>query len=58
MKHIKSIDHIRTVSHIRTRVSAPASTGAGHHGWPRLKETEQLQANEKKLPVHIRRNWR
>jgi len=58
MKHFHWIGRIRTPQHIRTRLSAPTSTGPGHNRWPRLKETEQLQAKEKFLPARIRRIWR
>jgi hypothetical protein len=59
MKRIKTVSHIRTPSHIRTSLSIPASTGSRHNRrWSQLRETEQLQAKEKRLPALIRRIWR
>jgi len=58
MKRIKSIGRIRTPYHIRTRLSIPTSTGPGHNRWPRLRETEQFQAKEERLPARIQRIWR
>ena len=58
MKSIRRMGSIRTHRNIRTRLSMPTSTGAGHNRWPRLKESEQLRADEKCLPVPIHRLWR
>lgn len=58
MKKIMTIARIRTQRNIRTRRSHPTSTASGRNLWPRLKETEQLQANENRLPSRVRRTWR
>ncbi len=49
---------IRTQKNIRTRHSIPTSTGPGRARWPRLKEVEQLQAEEKHVNSGRRRIWR
>ena len=58
MKSIQRMGSIRTRRNIRTRLSVAASTGAGKNRWLRLKESEQLRADEKQFPVLIRRRWR
>ncbi len=49
MKIIGALGRIRVHKHIRTRYSIRTSTGPGRALWPRLKETEQLQMEEKRL---------
>ncbi len=56
MKKIMTVSRIRTHSNIRTRHSHPISTASGRNLWPRLKETEQLQANENRLPSRVRKD--
>lgn len=58
MKFYYWTNRIRTAQHIRTRLSAPTSTGPGHNRWPRLKETEQLEAKEISFRARNRRIWR
>ena len=39
----------RTHRHMRTIRSIPASTGPGRARWPRLRETEQIQDELRRL---------
>ena len=48
---------LRTHRNIRTMGSISLNTGPGRARWRRLKETEQLQAEEKQLKGK-RRIWR
>jgi hypothetical protein len=58
MKRLSALGRIRTHRNIRTRYSILASTGPGRARWPRLKEAEQLQAEEKHVKSGRRRIWR
>lgn len=54
MKSLSPLGRIRTLKNIRTRHSVRLSTGPGRGLWPRLKETEQLQFEEKRLRARRR----
>jgi len=58
MKRLSTLGRIRTHRNIRTRYSIPINTGPRRARWPRLREAEQLQAEEKHVKSGMRRIWR
>jgi len=54
MSDLRTLEHIRTSRHVRTRHSIPTATGPARARWPRLKETERLEVEEKRLQARWR----
>jgi len=58
MKYQYSLNQVRTNKNIRTSNSIRTNTGPGQATWTRLKETEQLQSEERNFSDKKRKIWR